>query len=163
MGEGVRWIRSRRVCEQCSGGSRAFQLSPAFFSRLPDGSQMFFLAAALSASTPFLSFPSSASLFFHISCPPPLPVFPVFFLFRDHTLLKSAHFTLSDRNRPSSNKQSFSTLVLFISPLLLPPLPLPSSASSSLSSFIAHHSAALGFLPYHTGRCRVFAAPNNHH
>lgn len=41
LGEGVSWIWSRQVGKQCSEESREFQLSPAFFSPLPDGSQMF--------------------------------------------------------------------------------------------------------------------------
>lgn len=56
FGEGVSWIWSRRVGKQYSEGSRVFQLSPAFFSPLPDDSQMFFKAATLSLSicSPFI-------------------------------------------------------------------------------------------------------------
>lgn len=92
----------------------------------------------------FYLFPLCESLYrsFHIFCPLSLSLLPIFPLFRDHTLPKSARFTLSDRNHSSSNKQSFSTLVLFISLLRL---------SFSLfclsllcfflapSSFITHH------------------------
>lgn len=84
---------------------------------------------------PFLS----VSLSFHIFCPLILSALPIFPLFRDHTLRKSARFTLSDRNHPLSNKQSFSTLVLFISLLLLPPLSLLSLLPRL--SLILHHSS----------------------
>ena len=83
LGEGVSWIWSRRVHKQCSEGSREFQLSPAFFSQLPDGSQMFFEAAA-ALSLCLRSFspppPPRVSLSFHIFCPLLLPVLPIFSL-----------------------------------------------------------------------------------
>lgn len=60
--EGVSWIQSRRVRKQCSEGSREFQLSPAFFSPFPDGSQMFFKAATLSVFALFLYPPPSLCL-----------------------------------------------------------------------------------------------------
>ncbi len=70
LGEGVSWIWSRQVRKQCSKGSWEFQLSPAFFSLLPDGSQMFFKAAALSAFA-LSVFSPSVSFSFYIFCPPP--------------------------------------------------------------------------------------------
>ena len=73
LGEGVSWIWSRRVGKQCSEGSWEFQLSPAFFSPLPDGSQMFFKAAALSALALFFIFSPvcvSLALLSHIMPPP---------------------------------------------------------------------------------------------
>ena len=61
--------------KRCSEGSREFQLSPAFFSPLPDGSQMFFKAAAALAHSLHLLFfcrfpPLCVSLLSHILPPP---------------------------------------------------------------------------------------------
>lgn len=120
LGEGVSWIRNRRVCSE---GSRAFQLSPAFFPSAPWWLPDVFKGSGAFAL--FLTLPSSVSLRSRILA-----------LFRDHTLRKSAHFTLSDRNHPSSNKQSF--------PAVISLLPLPSLLLSlSPSSFIAHHPSGL--------------------
>lgn len=62
LGEGVSWIWSRRAGKQRSKGSEVFQLSPAFFSPLADGSQMFLkqtLSLYLFSSYPLSPYPSS--------------------------------------------------------------------------------------------------------
>lgn len=62
LGEGVSWIWSRRAGKQRSKGSEVFQLSPAFFSPLTDGSQMFLkqtLSLYLFSSYPLSPYPST--------------------------------------------------------------------------------------------------------
>lgn len=152
LGEGVSWIWSRRAGKQRSKGSEVFQLSPAFFSPLADGSQMF-LADTLSVFVLFIP-PVSLSLLSRILLASSIQCFP---LFRSRTLDKSACFTLSDRNRPSPNKRSFSTLVLLF---CVSSFPHPCFSFvcffPSLSSFITHHLVWLRATAY----CFSYSVPD---
>lgn len=135
-----------------SKGSEVFQLSPAFFSPLADGSQMF-LADTLSVFVLFIP-PVSLSLLSRILLASSFQCFP---LFRSRTLDKSACFTLSDRNRPSPNKRSFSTLVLLF---CVSSFPHPCFSFvcffPSLSSFITHHLVWLRATAY----CFSYSVPD---
>lgn len=107
--EGVSWIWSRRVGKQRSEGSRDFQLIPAFFLWLPDGSQMFwkqFLPLYLLTFIPLSSLSRSVTTY---TAPPSVCPSPFFFLLPvGITPFTSTHLTLSNSNphQHSSNKLS---------------------------------------------------------